>query len=91
MTDKQGRPYARLSTLKPGDKIIVDDGFAHTKCAMAAWSQHPVKQMPAGKQQYPGDRMLYISCSQGRHMLDGQLMSDNDSLVGIYRLEDFKP
>lgn len=94
--DLQNRPYARLSQLKPGSTIIVDDGFSEANgydCHLEPWSEHRVKQLPKGQEQYPGDRMLYISCAEGRHMLDGQLQGKSsdplDYLIGIYHKEDF--
>lgn len=89
-TDLQGRPYAKLSNLQPGDIIIVDDSFADTDCKLKKWSEHKVKQLPPTEQEdYDGDLMLYISCAAGRHMLDGQLTNDGDTLIGIYRKEDY--
>lgn len=71
MQDKDGREYAKLSRLVIGDKVEVDDDF---DCMKGTRIVHGNKQ---GK---------YITCDEGSHQLDGQLMDDGDSLVGIYKL-----
>lgn len=73
MKDKQGRTYARLSGLKVGDKVLVDDGFT----CMKPWSRHRVQKGPSGD--------LFIPCRHGQHYLDGQLKG-KDSLVGVYKV-----
>lgn len=75
--DIQNRPYARLSQLKPGDIVIVDDGFT----CMTAWSEKEIRT---------GDCGLYIECEKGIHTIDGQLDIDGAALIGIYRKEDFQ-
>lgn len=78
--DAHGRPYAKLSQIKPGDKVLVDDGF---EC-MKAWSIRTV-WFQAGD--------LYLRCSgpdgeskplTERHSLEGQLQDDGDTLIGIF-------
>jgi hypothetical protein len=59
MIDKQGREYARLSTLKVGDRVQVDGGFT----CMRARSMHTVKQDLLS---------LYIECDEGYHYLDNE-------------------
>lgn len=92
--DLQGRPYAKLSQLKIGDKVVVDDGFDCMKPwkVRTVWGNHsglwlrcagPIEDddmLSNG----PGQRSL-----SERHMLDGQLQDDGDTLIGIYRKEDF--
>jgi hypothetical protein len=77
VTDKQfcdvnGREYAQLSKLKPGDKVEIDDGFD----CMTVGSVKEVRRNDDGE--------LYIECAETVHTLDGQLMDDADHLVGIY-------
>ena len=82
--------YARLSQLKPGDFVRVDDGFT---CI----PPHARRKVIAG--QYG----LYIRCGGPansdddlsarqlkqvyQHGLDGQLAQDGDTLVGVYKVE----
>lgn len=70
--DTSGRPWAKLSELKEGDKIELDSGFT---CHAAG----PIEVRADPK----GD--LYFPCKEGRHMLDGQA-DDGEHLVGVYRL-----
>ncbi len=64
-----GREWARLSKLKPGDKVEIDDGFTCNA---------------AGIYIVAGDaRGLYIPCSEGGHHLDGQA-DDGEHCVGIW-------
>ena len=78
-TDILGRPYAKLSELRVGDKVVVDDGFDY----MAPWSELQVFEDERGE--------LAIVCNEGQHTLDGQIMDDGDSLMGVYRKEGFVP
>lgn len=70
--DVNGREYARLSQLQVGDKVQVDADFT----CMEPWATKIVKRRDDGT--------LYIECEEQQHALDGQLMDDDDSLVGIY-------
>lgn len=72
-TDKNGRPYAKLSELKAGDKIELDAGFS---CHGAGVVE--IKQNTLGT--------LYFECEDGNHRLDGQA-DDGEHLIGIYRVE----
>ncbi len=74
MKDKQGREYAKLSDLKVGDTVQVDDGFT----CMEPWSKKEVRQS--------SDGVLFVECSELEHCLDGQLADDRDSLIGIYKV-----
>jgi len=70
MKDSNEREYAKLSQLKAGDYIEIDDGFDCRK-------QNIVTIREAyGK--------LGFECSHGIHWLSGQLADDGDSLIGIY-------
>lgn len=81
MQDVNGRAYARLSNLNPGDKVQCDGGFT----CLAADSLHTVCY---------DDHGLYIACSGPNgnrpgehHYLDGQVEMNeygNDYCVGIY-------
>ena len=70
--DNNGRDYARLSKLEPGDVIEVDNDFTcinggtQTRIHAAA------------------DGALYFACREGGHLLDGQLDSRSDALIGVY-------
>lgn len=77
-TDVNGRAYARLDELKPGDMVELDDGFT---CHDAG-----IVEVKADAAE-PDDR-LYFDCvdDNGRpqqHHLVGQL-DDDGYLVGIY-------
>jgi hypothetical protein len=83
MPDINGRPYAKLSDLKPGSFVTVDDGFS----CMLEGVVFEVKADPKGS--------LYIDCSENGHTLDGQLAGDDndqghdpDELIGIYPVEE---
>lgn len=69
MNDKQGRPYAKLSELKAGDSIELDNGFTCAKSGVTT-----VQEDNLG---------LYFTCSDGRHTLAGQV--EDETLIGIYR------
>jgi hypothetical protein len=71
MQDKNGREWARLSQLMPGDEVQCDGGFT---CL-------PNKAVATVKEDSDGK---YISCDHGKHYLDGQLETDGDSLIGLY-------
>lgn len=66
----------KLSELKAGDKVRVDENVA----CLGPTLVHEVKQ------DGPGQAFLYLDCAYGRHYLDGQLDSDNETLVGISRV-----
>jgi hypothetical protein len=74
MRDLMGREYAKLSQLHAGDKVRVDRSFT---CIQAG----TIVEVREGS---GGD--LYVPCNDGEHYLDGQLMSDDDSLVGLYHV-----
>lgn len=59
----------KLSDLKPGDTVQVDDGFT---CMIA--SLRVVQDDKHGG--------LYVPCNDGNHLLDGQRREDGE-LVGI--------
>jgi hypothetical protein len=73
-----GRPWAKLSELKPGDKLVTDGGFT---CML----DDAVKEV---RQRENGD--LYIECDlEGGHTLEGQVSEVNhDSLVGLWMSTD---
>lgn len=72
--DKQGRPWAKLSEIKFGDKIQVDGDFP---CIFAS----EVKEVKTD-----GEK-LYVECTEGKHFLAGQLSDDKNTLIGIYKVE----
>lgn len=67
-----GREWAKLSALKPGDRVVTGGGFS---CGMS----HATLEVS-------GDGGgLFVPCHAGRHYLDGQLSAvDNDHLVGVW-------
>lgn len=73
MPDKNGRNWVKLSQLTPGDEVECDGGFTCLDRKAVA----TVKEDSVGK---------YISCSHGKHYLDGQLETDGDSLIGLYQV-----
>lgn len=69
--DKNGRPWAKLSDLKVGDKIEVDNDFT---CM-------------TGQQFVRSDGQdLFVVCNEGRHRLCEQA-DDGEHCVGIYKVE----
>lgn len=72
-TDITGRPYAKLSELKPGDQLEADDGFTCLRDGdrMTVTKDH--------------DGSLYVPCADGGHNLDGQA-DDGEHLIGLYRV-----
>lgn len=70
--DINGREYARLSKLKAGDQVEVDDNFD----CLRSDKQYTIRQDHSGP--------MYIVCNMGRHGLTRQLADDEDHLVGIY-------
>jgi hypothetical protein len=89
--DLQGRLYARLSQLKPGDIVVVDGDF---KGCFLPFSELPVVQLADGKLALYHNVPNCGACGGGLdedcpHSLDGQLADDDDTLIGIYRKEDF--
>lgn len=55
MNDKQGRPYAKLSELRAGDVLELDEGFTCMRSRTVT---------------VQGDELgLYFNCNDGRHSL----------------------
>lgn len=69
--DTKGRPWAKLSELKAGDKIELDSGF---NCAG-----------PGPTEVHASDHGLYFECSEGHHYLHDQA-DDGEHCVGVYKL-----
>ena len=67
--DKQGRPWAKLSQLRDGDRVELDGGFI---CIDAGIVQ--IMSRPSG---------LAFRCAHGHHYLSGQA-DDGEHLVGVY-------
>jgi hypothetical protein len=78
MKDKQGRELARLSELHVGETIEVDKTFAGVE-------RYRIVLEDSGR--------LWVLCNEGKHFLDHELLSDGDSVVGVYKLPrtDFNP
>ncbi len=60
--------WAKLSELKAGDKVILDNGFDCHEAAIVEVKAH--------------DDGLYFDCKEGRHYLAGQA-DDGEHCVGI--------
>jgi hypothetical protein len=73
MNDTHGRPYARLSELRPGDWIEVYAGFS---CMSSG--EELVVETQNGE--------LFVSCYFGEHFLRDELADDGNSLIGMYRV-----
>ncbi|MCQ8781674.1 hypothetical protein [Mangrovibrevibacter kandeliae] len=69
--DTRGTEWARLSDLKAGSQVRLDDGFT---CGIAG-ARVDVAEDEGG---------LFVACDHGHHYLDGQLADDGDHLVGVY-------
>jgi len=77
LADKNGRPWAHLQTIKPGDFLVADGDFSCMK-------EGERRQVRADKNGHGFDR-LFISCcdEHGRHYLYGQV-GDDGELIGFY-------
>lgn len=72
--DVHGHEYAKLSQIKPGIIVQVDNGFT----CIGHWQKRIVEQDEDGR--------LWIKCKSGHHYLDGQA-DDGEHLIGIYKVE----
>lgn len=70
--DTSGKPYAKLSELKPGDVLVADGGFT---CMKEGARMKVVKDH---------DGSLFLPCDCGGHHLVGQA-DDGEHLIGLYR------
>jgi hypothetical protein len=68
--DVHGREYAKLSELKPGDRLEIDGGFP----CIHRGRKRTVRRDEGG---------LFVGCLSGQHYLDGQA-DDGEHLVGMY-------
>lgn len=86
--DINGREYAKLSELKAGDIIQVDEGF---EGCFIPWSQ--LKLVEIDGQLAAIHNAPECGACEGHggpdcpHFLDGQIADDNDSLIGIYKVD----
>lgn len=71
-TDVDGKPWAKLSELKPGDILIPDGGFT----CMKEGARLTVGKNNAGE--------LFLPCRHKGHTLVGQA-DDGEHLIGLYR------
>lgn len=69
---KDGREWAKLSALKPGDMLLCDGDFT---CGIANKTVTVKTDV---------DGSLFVSCQSGAHSLAGQLADDGDHLVGMW-------
>jgi len=74
IADINGRPYAKLSELVPGDQLEADSGFT---CLKDGERVKVIKDH---------DGSLFIPCADGGHHLDGQADDDGEHLIGLYRV-----
>lgn len=70
--DTQGRPWAKLSELKPGDHVEIDSGMT---CMDAGCIREVMKD----------NLGLFVVCNEGTHHLIGQT-GDGEHLVGMYHV-----
>jgi hypothetical protein len=78
LTDINGRPYARVQTVKAGDLVETDGDFT-------CMDEGKRQTVLADKNRH-GFKRLYVECRcpGGRHYLCQQL-GDDGELVGLYR------
>lgn len=77
------RPYAKLSSLKPGDVLITDAAFT----CMSPNTPKIVSMAKVGRGSRGLTAMkhrLFVPCRAGRHMLNGQ-EDANGRLIGLRR------
>lgn len=74
---KDGREWARLSQLKPGDWV---QAYEHFDCGIAG-KRLEVKRRDDGPNTVSP---LYVDCDQGKHHLDAQLGATGDYLIGFW-------
>jgi hypothetical protein len=67
--DKNGNPWAKLSELKAGDTVQLDDGFTCVKAGYVTLEAV--------------DGMLCFHCAEGTHAICGQA-NDGEHCVGVY-------
>lgn len=72
-----GRPYAKMSEIKPGDMLEADGGFI---CLKEGERVKVVKD---------ADGSLFVPCKCGGHNLDGQA-DDGEHLIGLYLVESLR-
>ena len=65
------RPFAPVSAVRAGTKIVVDGGFT----CVEEGERHVILEDDDG---------LYFECRAGHHYLDGQLSDDELTYVGVY-------
>lgn len=86
-TDIDGRPYAKLSQLQVGSKVIVDADF---EGCFVPWSELEVVKDLDGDLALIHNAPECGACGGNPndedcfHTLDGQLGDDDDTLIGIY-------
>ena len=71
----------KLSDLKEGDTVLVDGGFTCMKAGIKVVQEDTTRGFYVDKTK---DKGFYVSCSAGRHYLDGQ-EDEAGELVGIRR------
>ncbi len=69
--DVFGRPYASVKKTKAGDRVRTDNAFT----CIAPRQQRVILRCRHG---------LFITCRDGKHLIDGQLSDDGKSYVGLY-------
>lgn len=70
-TDVDGKPWAKLSEVKPGNILVADGGFPCVKDGA---------RLIVGRDE---DGDLFVPCAEGPHLLDGQA-DDGETLIGLY-------
>lgn len=86
-----GREWAKLSDLKPGDYLEADGDFtciANGKFVeVIDGTNFLAKFLNWWNGDKPSKYHFYVHCDDGRHYLDGQLSDkDHDHLVGLWKV-----
>jgi hypothetical protein len=84
-----GRPWASLSALKPGDVLIADGGFTCIRAnsrKMVTSEKPPIRRFIDWIISSPAyNHDLFVICDDSKHFHAGQLSEvDHDSLVGFW-------
>lgn len=74
MSEKQLRPWTKVSEIKIGSMVKMDDDFS---CMMGGVNRIVQED----------DQGLFVVCAEGHHYLDGQLSEDESHYVGVYHVQ----
>jgi len=74
-----GREWARLSKVKEGDLLEMDNDFT---CGIA--NETLAARLKGG------DGGLYVYCNHGQHYLEPNLSEDGDHIIGVWAAQQKK-